>query len=154
MCDTQVIIRDHQCGAQHGFFFNKKDKALVSARWEDEDPLLVKLQGQTMFADRRRWCDLDQEQYRLLLALHLSLVADLPDQHQNNPDHPVVKSLMMLLVAFVHLIEQRVGGGIGLVTINRISDNVVTYDLNVCLDDMEFPRPRGGGLKVVVDNSR
>ena len=154
MCNTQVIIRDHLCGATRTLFFGPREKGMVALRWEEEDPLLAKLQSQSLFTERKRWCDLDQEQYRVLLALHLSLVAELPEQHQNNLDHPVVKSLMTLMGAFLYLIETRIGGGIGLATVNRVSETVITYDLNICLDDMDFPRPRGGGLKVVVDNSR
>lgn len=154
MCNTQVIIRDHAYGTTRDFIFSPRDKGIVTARWEDEDPLLNKLQSQTLFAERKRWCDLDQDHFRVLLGLHMSLVADLPEQHQANTEHPVVRSLLTLLIAFIHLIETKVGGSISLVNVSRISETVLTYDIAASLDDMEFPRPRNGGLKVVVDNSR
>lgn len=151
---TQVLIRDHIAACTHEFLFVRADKVRMAAQWNEEDRLLSQFQNRPQFAARRRWSDLGQEQFRILILLHIALLADLSEESRSNISNPIVRSLTNVLLGLCHSIEQALDASIALITINRVSEDVLTFDLMISLEPFSLPRPRHAGLRIVVDNSR
>lgn len=149
---TQVIVRDYVSDTSTTYLITKREKSVIAHRWNEGSPLLQNLQNQPLFMARHAWRELDNEHYRVLLALHLSLVSELPSRQASDSNNTIVRSLMTVMTAFVISLESRLGGTVSSLMINRITDTNVSYDLIASLDSMEFPRPNIG-LKIVVDNS-
>jgi hypothetical protein len=152
LAGTQVIIRDHVCETSTTYLISKKEKAVIIHLWNKESSLLTNLQNQPLFLERTSWRELDNEHYRVLLALHLSLASELNARQASDPTNTIVRSLMTVMTAFIVSLETRLGGTVSSLMINRISETNVTYDLIASLDTMDFPRPHIG-LKIIVDNS-
>lgn len=151
---TQVLIRDHLAACTHEFLFMSADKLRMDALCDRDDRLLAQFQNRPQFAGRKRWCDLEQEQFRILIVLHVALLADLPLEKRSDPENPIARSLSVVLLGLCRLIEQTLAASITLITINRVSEDDLTFDLTLSLEPFALPRPRQAGLRIVVDNSR
>lgn len=151
---TQVLIRDHVRSVSTTLLLWPDEKKAIADSWHDDDLVLKGLQKHVEFVGRTKWSDLDMSHFRVLIALHLLLLAELSEQEIGNDRNTVVRSFLRTLVAFVHMIETRAQASITLLGMQRHSLTNVVYDVTMSLNPMEFPKPHSTGLSVVVDNTR
>lgn len=152
MSTTVVIIKDHTQSVAMTLVYGQVHKETIEGRLHDEDPLLARLQANPAFKGILTMGQLEPQHYRMLLALHLSLVADLSTEKRRNATHPLMRSLDILLIGLVITLEKRIQGSISIMNVNRAADTVL-YDINASLDEYEMPKPNPRGLRVVVDNA-
>ena len=151
---TTVIINDFVSDRRVAILFNHPhDFAHAEANWEREDALLVDLQAQESFKDRRRWCDLTPTHFRFLVMTNLTKMAALTDAEQADNTNPVMASLTFLLTSFIKCMEDATESSLELMRINRLGDEEILYDyagsINMHLDSLQPKK----GLRVVVDNT-
>lgn len=152
MSPSVVILKDHLQGATTTLVIDEERKRPVQARWSLEDPLLTRLQGQPVFSGRTKLSELDPYHYRVLLALHLTALADLPAESREDPRNPTVRSYQWLLTGLILALEDRTQGSVSVLTVNRVSETAVMYDVSLSLEEFVFPHPKANGLRIVVDN--
>lgn len=152
MSTTVVVIKDHTQSLAMTLVYGQNHKETIEARFEQEDALLARLQGNPMFKGVLRLGQLEPQHYRALLSLHLSLVADLGPDKRRNTLHPLMRSLDILMLGLILCMEKRIQGSITMMTLNRTADTVL-FDISASLDEYEIPKPKPSGLRVIVDNA-
>lgn len=150
---ASILIRDHMRGTTTSLTVTDEDRIAMVKRWANADTLLCRLQNQPYFKDRLSYAELDTAHFKVLLALHLSLAADLPPQHSLNERHPVVKSLDILLRAFIVHFEAKMNGVVTGLTLDRLTHMGVEYEVWAKLRSDDMPKPKAA-LRIVVDNSK
>jgi hypothetical protein len=122
------------------------------ARWYDEDPLLANLQEQPYITGALRWADLGIHQFRLLIALHLSIL-DGDDAYQRSLAEV---SRNELLGGLIVCVESRIEAEVTDLTVLRQSPTDVDYEVRARLGAITFPQPKPprSPFRVVVDNTR
>ena len=151
---TTVILNDFVSDRRTAILFNyPQDFERVDKYWETEDEVLVGLQENESFRDRRRWCDLSPTHFRFLIMANLNKVANLTDEEQADTTNQTMASLTFLLTGFIKCLEMRTESTLELMRINRLGEGEVLYDyagsINMHLDSL---RPKSG-LRVIVDNT-
>jgi hypothetical protein len=151
MSASVVILRDHVEVRVSTLVYNDAMKQVVAERWFEDDNLLMRLQSQPIFAGRRKLSELEPYHFRVLLALHLTLAAEVPSERRE-ADHPVLRNLDNLFIAMIHCMETRLQGTVSTITVNRVSETNVIYEVAASLSEIEFPKPRQTSLRIIVDN--
>lgn len=147
-----VILRDHVSGSTRTLIYDGEAKEAQLRRFHEKDPLLVKLQAQPVFAGKLTYASLDPYHYRVLIALHLTLIDDLSRSEKLDATNPSVRSLDFLFVALLLCLEMRTQGNVEMLTIDRINETKLVYKLTANLDEMAFPQPASPKFRVIVDN--
>lgn len=152
MSTTVVVIKDHVQSIAMTLIYGQQHKETVLGRFDEEDALLSRLQANPAFTGYMRLAQLDPGQYRTLINLHLSLLADISPEKRRIPGHPLMRSLDILFIGLLISLERRLQGSIALMHVNRSGETVV-YDVHATLDEYELPKPKPPkGLRVIVDN--
>ncbi len=147
-----VILRDHVAGSTRSLIYDGAAKEAQLRRFHEKDPLLAKLQSQPVFQGKLTYASLDPYHYRVLIALHLSLIDDLPKHERLDNTNPSVRSLDFLFVALLLCLEMRTQGNVEMLSIDRVSETKLVYKLSANLDEMAFPQPASPKFRVIVDN--
>jgi hypothetical protein len=149
-----VQIDDHIQQVQISLTFTEEDRRFVADVWDRADPLLARLQGMAVFQGKLTLADLDLTRFRLLIAMHLTLLAGIPERHTTNRGHPIVKSLHLLLLGLLRALESRLGGQIPFLSLTRLSQTDVAYTFQARLDPITFPSfTTPPAFRIVIDNS-
>ncbi|RYD85315.1 MAG: hypothetical protein EOP84_02870 [Verrucomicrobiaceae bacterium] len=149
-----ILVDQHDGVLSQTLHYGVSEKDRLIARWyRDIDPLLAQLQRHEPFKGRLRWSDLDHEHFRTLLALHYTLACDLPLSHRERREHPVMRSIDILLVAYMVFLEKRMQGHVSLMVVTRITPMECRYAVTTELDTGTIPPPRPHGLRVIVNNT-
>jgi len=151
---TTVILNDFASDRRVAILFNyPQDFERIDTNWEIEDKLLVGLQDNESFRDRKRWCDLSPTHFRFLIMANLNRMAILTDEEQGDHTNSTMASLTFLLTGFIKCLETRTESTLELMRINRLGEGEVLYDyagsINMHLDSL---RPKSG-LRIIVDNT-
>lgn len=151
---TIVTVTDHTVSRTIAIILEPQDKAAMGERWEDQDILLQALQRRMPTTiQHTRLCDLDLTLFRLLIGMHLSARACQSPAEQNDPETPLNRSIFILVLGLIYMLEQRAEGTIPFMTINRINMEKVTFDYHTVMHDLEMASPKSPpGLRVIVNN--
>lgn len=151
---TIVTITDHTVSRSIAIILEPQDKAAMGERWEDQDILLEALQRRMPTTIRHtRLCDIDLTLFRLLIGMHLSARACQSVEEQGDPETALNRSIFILVLGLVYLLEQRAEGNIPFMTINRINMDKVTFEYHAVLHDLITVSPKSPpGLRVIVNN--
>jgi hypothetical protein len=155
MASSVIIIRDHVQGHATNLTYTADHKAAIEQVWKKPDGLLLSLQHQAAFCGRARYCDLDPYHFRVLLALHLMMLADVSEDQRLDPKNLTMRSLDWILIGLLFCLESRTQGEVSMLTINRVTDENVLYDVVMNLEPMAMPKPKKvSGLRVILDNEK
>lgn len=157
MSTSVVVIRDHLQGLTTTLMYSPEQKEVIERFWKKPDPLLLSLQHQAVFCGRVRLCDLEPYHFRVLLALHLMLLNDVSADQRLDPTHTTMRSLDYILIGLIHCLESRTQGEVTSLTVNRVGEENVLYDVILSLEPMVMPGPGPkpkSGLRVVLDNDK
>ena len=149
---TTVIVNDFTNNRRTQTILTQDHFDKMAAVWENEDAILIDMQDNDFFAGRRRWCDLNPTHFRLMISRNLTIAATMPNDQRDDHNHPVIRSLHLLMAAMVICLQQRSECLVELMRIARMSEVEVTFDFSASLNmAIDVQRPKGG-LRVVVDN--
>lgn len=154
MSTTIVTVRDHLQGLSTTLVYTQEHKAPVHTAFKALDPLLMHLQHRTEFRGCLRLSDLDAIRFRILIGMHLSMMADLTAAQRMDERNVTMRSLDWLLVGYLHFLEGVTASKIAALTLTRISEEHVLYDSTLHAEGMvtKAEPPKNPGLRVVVDN--
>lgn len=154
---AHVVINDFISHQRTDLFFTREDFEEVEGYWLDEDQLLIDLQTNVYFTNRRRWCDLDPFHFRIMVTKILQQVEGLSLTDRADQDHPTIKSLHFLLCGLIMSLEKRSDSSIEFLKVLRVGEFDVSIEfqsvMEMTLPAIKSPPPVGKGISVVVDNS-
>jgi hypothetical protein len=154
MSISVVIVNDFVTDRRTVTMLDGSHFERMEAVWEHEDQILIDMQGNDFFAGRRRWCDLNPTHYRLMVTRNLTIAAGITDAERTDPNHPVIRSLHLLMAGLVICLQRRSECLIELMRIARIGENEVSFDFAASLNmavDLQKPK---NGLRIIVDNEK
>ena len=154
---THVVINDYTLHQRTDLFFTREDFEEVENHWYDEDELLVGLQNNVYFTNRKRWSDLEPFHYRIMVTKILQQVGDLADEERGDVDNPTVKSLHFLLCGLIISLEKRSDSSIEFLKVLRVGEYDVSIEfqsvMQMVLPPIKSQQSTINGITVVVDNS-
>ena len=152
MSTTTVIVNDFTNNRRTLTILDNEHFSKIAEIWENEDQILIEMQENDFFAGRRRWCDLNPTHFRLMVARNLTIAASMTFEEHNDPKHPVIRSLHLLMAALVFCLQRRSECLVELVRIARISESEVSYDFAASLNMAIDPQKPKNSLRIIVDN--
>lgn len=156
MSTTVVTIRDHLQGLSTSLVYSQQHKGPVRDAYAALDPLLLQLQHREEFRGCLRLADLTPLHYRILIGLHLSMMADLTAAQRMDAANITMRSLDWILIGYLHCLEKVAFCKITALVLTRISEQHVLYDATTHAEGVvrNTEPPKGPGLRVIVNNDR
>lgn len=151
---TSVMVEDYVTNSVFYTIFDDEDMDYISDKWFQEDSLLMGLQKTKEFDGRRCLADLKPWHFHFLITNNLEVLFELPEDERKNPECAEVKSLEVLVSAFLFHMHDHCNSRVEFMKIQRVEPGVVNFDYRASLMlELKYPEPKRG-LSVVVDNSR
>lgn len=153
---TSVLIEDYSTSSANYVIIGQDDLEEVENIWFEEDSLLMGLQNTKAFDGRRTLSDLKPWHFHFLIANNLEAIFELKKEDRDDPNHPAVTSLDVLISAFVYCIKDYGSARVEFIKIQRVEPMVVNFDYHasVMLELTYHDKESKPGLSVVVDNTK
>lgn len=150
---VSILVNDYVSNDNYYLHHTDNDLKKIEDNWYHQDSLLVNLQHTSLFKNRTRWCDLKPIHFNLLIVRNFVHIDNLKHSQRHDCSHPVLQSLMFLILALAKCLYVNSDSNVEFLKINRIKSDVVnfSYQASICL---EIIKEEQRELKVVVDNTK
>ena len=149
-----AVLRDGRGSVTDILNLCEETKTNVWRRWDAPDKVLERIQGRDLMKGRTRYSDLLPAQFRVLIALHASLLSECRRESQTNMVDFGLRNLKDITAAFLMYLEMTTDSHIPMIEITCHTRLDISYQFTA-----NAPRSETGsntvstsGLRIVVDN--